>query len=333
MEYIQTVLFQVTAASLEGATAAGGLLPELDEHRNFLKQQAGFVDMRVTRSINPEGNVLVMVETRWSGDDSLVRYETNEPNVVGIVRKHADTIITDSLQVLDMEALRTESSWAPAEKDIETRERVTLPILIPVGVLAFALLVIYGLSRVYLEISGAGATILAASIAGGVLLAGFYFANNPKAPAWQMGGVMAAAALVLLGGTIWAVVEEDEAEGEGNEPTTTEPTDNGEDPGTGADGEVIVSMGDNFFDPNDITVAAAADVAFQLTNDGIAIHNMRIAGEDGEYNTSDDTVSDPAIVSGGGTATLDWTAPEGASEIIFRCDFHPLDMIGTLTVQ
>ncbi|MFQ5471591.1 MAG: cupredoxin domain-containing protein [Dehalococcoidia bacterium] len=333
MEYIQTVLFQVTAASLERIAAPGGLIPELDEHRKVLKQQVGFEDMRVTRSINPEGNVLIVVETRWSSDESLVRYETNEPNVAGIVRKHEEAIVPESIQVLDMEALRTESSWAPAEKAVETRERVMLPILIPVGVLAFALLVTYGLSRVYLELSSTGATILAAAIAGGVLLAAVYFANNPRAPAWQMGGVMAAAALVLLGGAIWAVVEEDAAEGEGIEPAPAASTDNGDAPEPAGDGEVIVSMGDNFFDPNTITVSAGAATTFQLTNNGIAIHNMRIAGEDGEYNTDDDTVSDPAIVSGGGSATLNWTAPAGAGEIIFRCDFHPIEMTGTLTVE
>ena len=232
MEYIQTVLFQVTAASLEGAAAAGGLMPELDEHRGFLKQQEGFEDMRVTRSINPEGNVLVMVETRWSNDESLVRYETNEPNVAGIIRKHQEIIVADSLQVLDMEGLRTESSWAPAEEAVETQERLALPILIPLGVLAFSLLVIYGLSRIYLEIAGTGATILAAAIAGVVLLAAFYFANNPKAPGWQIGGAMAVAALALFGGAIWAVLEEDEAEGGGHEPAPT--AENGEDPVPGS---------------------------------------------------------------------------------------------------
>ena len=331
MEYIQTVLFQVTSASLESASAAGGLMPELDEHRSFLKQQAGFEDMRVTRSINPEGNVLVMVETRWSNDEGLVRYETNEPNVAGIIRKHQDIIVADSLQVLDMEGLRTESSWAPAEEAVETRERVMLPILIPLGVLAFSLLVIYGLSRIYLEMSGTGATILAAAIAGVALIAAFYFANNPKAPGWQIGGAMAAAAVLLLGGTIWAVLEEDEAEGEGHEPAPV--GENVEDPVPGAEGDAIISMGDNFFDPNDITVATASDTTFQLMNNGSAIHNMRIAGEDGEYETDDDTVSDPDIVSGGETATLDWTAPAGAGEIIFRCDFHPAEMTGTLAVQ
>jgi plastocyanin/heme-degrading monooxygenase HmoA len=335
MEYIQTILFQVTSTRLEQAAQAGGLIPELDEHREYLKGQAGFLDMRVTRSINPEGNVLVVVETRWSSDEILVRYETNEPNAAAIVRKHEEITVPDSIQVLDMEALRTESSWAPAEAAEQGRERVILPIMIPVGILAFALLVIYGLSRIYLELSPTGATALAAGVAGVVLLVAAYFASNVKAPAWQIGGVVTVAALALIGGTIWALVEEDDAEGEGN----GEPTVGNEDPsptpepGPSGGGDVIVSMGDNFFDPKDIGVAAGAEVTFQLTNNGIAIHNMRIAGEDGEYNTGDDTVSDPAIVSGGGTATLDWTAPGGAGDLIFRCDFHPIDMTGTIAVE
>ncbi|MCH8813536.1 MAG: hypothetical protein IH957_00355 [Chloroflexi bacterium] len=335
MEYIQTVLFQVATAGLERATAAGGLIPELDEHRKFLKQQAGFEDMRVTRSINPEGNILIMVETRWSSDESLVRYETNEPNVANIVRKHEEIIVPDSMQVLDMEALRTESSWAHAEEAIETGERVMLPLLIPAGVLAFALLVIYGLSRIYLELSSTGATALAAGIAGGMLLAAVYFASNPRAPAWQVGGAMAVTALALLGGTIWAVVEEDEAEGEGHEPVVEngEPT-----PGPATGGETLVTMGDDFFEFNGekapaIPITVGEEVTFDISNQGASTHNMRIAGEDGEYNTDDDTVSDPAIISGGDAATLEWTAPEGAGEIIFRCDFHPNEMIGTLTVE
>jgi plastocyanin/heme-degrading monooxygenase HmoA len=337
MEYIQTILFQVSAAALEQASQGGGLIPELDEHRDFLKGQPGFRDLRITRSINPEGNILVVVETRWDDDASLVRYETNEPNVASIVRKHSSVIVPDSLQVLDMEALRTESSWAPAEHAKVAMERVTLPILIPVGVLAFIVLVIYGLSRVYLELGGDAAVALAVGISLGVLIFAFYFATNPKAAPWQMFGVLGVAAIVLLGASVWAVVEEDEAEG--GEATNGEVV-NGEatpTPGEGSppptDGIVAISMGDNFFDPNEITVAAGSEVEIDLTNNGAAIHNMRIAGEDGEYNTDDDVVSDPEVISGGQTGTVVWTAPSSAGEIIFHCDFHPTDMIGTITVE
>ncbi|HEY5625694.1 MAG TPA: plastocyanin/azurin family copper-binding protein [Dehalococcoidia bacterium] len=98
-------------------------------------------------------------------------------------------------------------------------------------------------------------------------------------------------------------------------------------------GGIDVVMGDNFFDPSAITIAAGDTVTFNLTNEGVAIHNMRTAGEDAEYNTEDDAVSDPDLVTGGGLATLEWTAPDAPGEILFRCDFHPIDMIGTITVQ
>ena len=104
-------------------------------------------------------------------------------------------------------------------------------------------------------------------------------------------------------------------------------------PTGGGDGAIAITMGDNFFDPNAVTVDAGASVTFDLTNDGVAIHNMRIAGSDGQYNTGDDAVSDPQLVTGGGTATLAWQAPGAAGEIIFQCDFHPTDMKGTITVQ
>jgi plastocyanin len=59
---------------------------------------------------------------------------------------------------------------------------------------------------------------------------------------------------------------------------------------------------------------------------------MRIAGEDNQFNTSDDAVSDPALVSGGGTATIKWTAGK-AGTINYQCDFHPTDMKGTIEVK
>ncbi len=94
-----------------------------------------------------------------------------------------------------------------------------------------------------------------------------------------------------------------------------------------------ISMGDNFFDPAEFTVDAGQEVAFNITNGGVAIHNMRVAGEDGEYNTDDDAVSEPAQFNAGDTGSLEWTAAEEAGTIDFRCDFHPDVSIGTITVQ
>jgi plastocyanin/heme-degrading monooxygenase HmoA len=340
MEYIQTILFQIPATRLEQAMQPEGLLAELDEHRNHLRNQPGFQDLRITRSINHEGNVLVLVETRWSDDNSLVRYETSEPNAAGIVRKHQSILVVDSLQVLDMEALRTESSFRAMEEAREASARLTLPIVIPLGVLAFALLAIYGLSRIYLEIGGDGAVALAAGIAIGVLLVAFYLANNPRVQGWQIGGLILVTTALLAGGTIWAVANEDEGEAEeqveepgGEEPGGEEPGGPGESPGPGG-AEMVLVMDDNFFEYEgernpDITVASGAE--FSVPNQGNAIHNVHVA-TGGEYgDCGDDVCSDPDTVRAGQEATLVVELDPGEYE--FRCDFHPDEMVGNFIVE
>ena len=101
-------------------------------------------------------------------------------------------------------------------------------------------------------------------------------------------------------------------------------------PGAGT----AVSMKDNLFEPAELTVKAGESVTIDLTNDGVAIHNMRIAGADGNYNTDDDAVSDPDIVNAGATAVVNWTAPSTPGEVKFQCDFHvSVGMVGTITVE
>ncbi len=350
MEYIQTVLVQIESSRLERASEPGGLLAELDEHRNFLRQQPGFRDLRITRSINPEGNVLLVIETRWADDESLVRYETNEPNVASIVKNHQDVIVRDSLQVLDMEALRTESSFARQEAQTGAYSRVALPLLLPLGILAFVLLFIYGLSRVYLEIQGDWAVALAAVLAIVVMLFAAYFATNTEAAGWQVVGVLVLGAALLGGGAIWAVAQEDEGEatepaaeapGGGEEPGGGEPPPGGG-PGPGG-GANTIAMGDNFFEFEGeqepaIRVPAGQETTFDLVNDGNSIHNMHVAIT-GEYlsdfcapTPNDDPCSDPQQIRSGDTGTIAINIAEPGT-YDFHCDFHAEQMTGTIEVQ
>jgi len=118
--------------------------------------------------------------------------------------------------------------------------------------------------------------------------------------------------------------EEDQpAVSESPSPTSSGPAGN----------EVAVIMDDNFFDPAQIAVAADQEITFNLTNEGSAIHNMHIAGADNEYDTDDDAVSDPDLVSGGQVAVVTWQSAAEGGEIDFRCDFHPSEMTGTIAVQ
>src|SRR3989304_4627456 len=132
MEYVQTVLVQIEASAMDEASRPGGLLADLGAHRGFLRQQHGFRDMQITRSINAEGNVLLVVETRWQDDHSLVEDETHESNVMSIVNKYPELIVRDSLQVLDMEAVRAEAA-RPVDAATQVSERLGLPRLVPPG--------------------------------------------------------------------------------------------------------------------------------------------------------------------------------------------------------
>src|SRR3989337_250227 len=216
MEFVQTVLVQIDASKIDAVSRPLGLLADVDAHISYLQQQRGFLDMRVTRSIKAEGNVLLVVETHWQDDTSLMDYETREPNAMSILSKHKDVIVPASLQVLDMEAIRTEAGQARAAA--EASERLALPLLVPVGVLAFALLVIYGLSRIYLEVSNDVATPLAAGISIGVLAIAWYLSSRPSVPAWQVASISVAAAALLTGGALFAVIEGDEGEATGGKP-------------------------------------------------------------------------------------------------------------------
>ncbi len=103
-----------------------------------------------------------------------------------------------------------------------------------------------------------------------------------------------------------------------------------------ADGSAI-SMGDSFFELDGaqnpaLALTAGATVTVKLTNGGKAIHNLRVAGPDGQYNTDDDIVSDPNTIPAGGEAEI-VVSIATAGTYNYQCDFHAADMKGTITVQ
>ncbi len=97
-------------------------------------------------------------------------------------------------------------------------------------------------------------------------------------------------------------------------------------------GALSITTGDNFFEENNLSAALGEAVTITVTNDGAATHNMRIAGPDGEFDTEDDAVTDPDAISGGASAELTFS-PEIAGAYTFRCDFHPAEMGGQITIE
>ncbi len=97
-----------------------------------------------------------------------------------------------------------------------------------------------------------------------------------------------------------------------------------------------MKMGDNFFEPKQLTVKAGQKFRINLTNPGPQfVHNLRIAGPDGQYDVQaggDDLVSTPAVQKVGQPGELVGKI-DTTGVYPFKCDFHPTEMTGTITVQ
>jgi plastocyanin len=101
----------------------------------------------------------------------------------------------------------------------------------------------------------------------------------------------------------------------------------------GGDGATLdITVGDNFYKPNQFRVQAGQSVTLNVKNEGQAVHTVRLAGPDGRYETDDDTQVDPPMIKSGQTVSLVWTAPTEPGTYKFRCDYHP-EETGTITVE
>ena len=101
----------------------------------------------------------------------------------------------------------------------------------------------------------------------------------------------------------------------------------------GGDGATLeMTVGDNFYKPNEFRVRAGEQITLNVTNEGQAVHTVRLAGPDNRYETDDDTQADPEMIKPGASVSLVWTAPTEPGTYNFRCDYHP-EETGTITVE
>ena len=98
-----------------------------------------------------------------------------------------------------------------------------------------------------------------------------------------------------------------------------------------ADVTLALNVGDGGFDPAEITAAAGKSFRITLTNTGAVVHNLRIAGPDGQFRTDDDIAVSGFVNPGAsGEASGKIDAP---GRYAFRDDFNPTLLAGTLIVQ
>jgi uncharacterized cupredoxin-like copper-binding protein len=176
---------------------------------------------------------------------------------------------------------------APADgqrdEDREAQDRVLLPILIPAIAFLFAVLVIYGLSRIYLEFDtySVGDVSMATPMAIGVMLlilgACAWLAVARRVTIAAIGAIVLASVGLLTIGGVWAAVHEESSTHEEPPQATGEaPEGTPAAPGTTAVGLI---------DPDWAVTAspdttAAGTITFTVTNEGTITHNFRIVAGD-----------------------------------------------------
>lgn len=161
----------------------------------------------------------------------------------------------------------------------EAHERLWLPLLIPLMVFLFAVLIIYGLSRIYLELNDYNvgdvtmATPLALGVALYIMFAAWFLASQRRVGFMQVAAVGGIAALALTGGSILAAVHEEEPSEHAVAPTAT--------PGDGPAGAITVALSDGPFQISAAQASAPADgVTFVANNTGTIVHNLRVIKTD-----------------------------------------------------
>lgn len=115
-------------------------------------------------------------------------------------------------------------------------------------------------------------------------------------------------------------------------PAAPTPTPDPRVAGLAPDRTITVESGDNFFVQRSIEGEAGEVIEIIMRNNGAVTHNLRVAGPDNEYESGDDFESLPFAVRPGEQGRTVVKIDEPGS-YIYRCDFHPIEQTGTLTLR
>jgi plastocyanin len=219
----------------------------------------------------------------------------------------------------------------------DTKDRLVLPVLIPLGSVVALAFVILAFSRILLAVPPEAATPIALAMALNILTGAALFASLPRLRSSVLKGVLVVGALVLAGGAVTSMavsgeLEElfrrEEAAAGGERP----PGPPGE-PGPGAAGGQPVSAGGTIvaqgiaFNASELRLPAGEEASITLDNRDAGIpHNVSIYTEEG---------GGPLFTGElfAGPEVKEYTIPPlEAGTYYFQCDAHPPQMNGTVTV-
>lgn len=199
-----------------------------------------------------------------------------------------------------------------------TRDRLVLPILIPVLGLVFIALLVVGFSRVLLSVSATAATVTATAVAFGIMLIATRVAALKRIRASSLASMLAAVAGVAMvaGGIALAAIGPEEPEKPEEEPVV-----------------VAVAAGPNAaalgFDQDTLSFPAGEPVELEFDNqDPDVPHNVGVYSDEAFAEPvfmPDGTITGPARTTYG-------IEPLEEGTYFFRCEVHPTTMTGTIDV-
>ena len=192
------------------------------------------------------------------------------------------------------------------------RDRLVMPVLLPLGILAVIAAALFGFSRILLSLTPTAATLIAIVVATGVVVTASVAAGRKQVRLSTLGAMLGVTAGVamLAGGVALAVVGGTE-----------------EEPGGGEKPVVTLAAANIAFEPTSLRVPAGEAFTLQFHNeDANTQHNVEIFDDPGFGGTP---LFDGDLVTG--VTQIDYAVdaldPGG---YFFRCVVHPTTMTGKM---
>ena len=197
------------------------------------------------------------------------------------------------------------------------RDRLLIPLFLPLLTAGAILLSIFAFGTVLLEVQESGQAWPVAIIAAtAILLVGTVIAVQPKLEGLPLYLMTALPAAVILAIGLFFLVRPS-GEGSGSPAIAAIP----------APGPLEEVALDNKFQPATFTIVAAQQYTLNLKNSGQAQHNwhvLNVTGADGKPITT-------SLLAAGASETVNFTIDAPGTYKV-QCDVHPAEMTGQLTV-
>jgi plastocyanin len=230
----------------------------------------------------------------------------------------------------------------------ETRDRVVLPVAIPLAAILGIVFFVFFFSRILLAVEPIFATLIALGLSLNILTACALLAVLPRLRTAVVVGTMAVAAVLLGGAGVLAMAVSPEARLEAGREQPEKGTEGGggEQPGPGGGGPggatckpsgtklaIVAPAGalSSGFDTTCLAAPAGKAFTVEFANDDSVVHDWALYRDpSATERLGGGSVDEP--VAGGESETYDVDGLE-AGEYFYRCDFHPTTMTGTFVVE